>query len=364
MEQLAVQEDIFFVILYGGAILLEAVAALYLLLRRGNAFALEVTSPVQLRRWAAAFLAGASLSHVMWAVYVSHPSQAGYLLACFLDTFLLLPPLAGVLLGMLQDRHRPLWPVIVALLPVIAFFAVAVVREQVDWVVPARIYILSLYVLFTVYMVFAVRRYGRWLRDNYADLEHKEIWKSLLLLAVFLLFFLVYGSSDDGGRIYRYFIQVNNIVIVALLLWRVETLQQLNENAADVAEPAEDVQKTSAQPAIPSNIGPLLEKRCVEGQLYLQHDLTLAQLAQVIGTNRYYLSQHFAQQGLTYNAYINGLRIRHFVHLYHEAVGNQRIFTALQLAHESGFHSYSTFGTAFKQNMGKTVTEWMKNPDN
>ena len=97
----------------------------------------------------------------------------------------------------------------------------------------------------------------------------------------------------------------------------------------------------------------------VQGQLYLQHDLTLAQLAQAIGTNRYYLSQHFAQQGLTYNAYINGLRIQHFINLYHNAIATQRPFTAQQLANESGFRSYSTFSAAFKQRMGQTVTSWM-----
>ena len=150
-----------------------------------------------------------------------------------------------------------------------------------------------------------------------------------------------------------------NICLTVLLLWRVETLQQLSEGTSSESEPEEEEQKTSSQPAIPVNIGPLLKKHCEDGQLYLQHDLTLVQLAQAIGTNRYYLSQHFAQQGLTYNAYINGLRIRHFIRLYQEALADQRIFTAQQLAFESGFHSYSTFSAAFKQKMGKTVTAWM-----
>jgi len=35
--------------------------------------------------------------------------------------------------------------------------------------------------------------------------------------------------------------------------------------------------------------------------------------------------------------------------------------TAQQLAHQSGFRSYSTFSAAFKQIMGKTATEWMRN---
>ncbi|MBQ7708764.1 MAG: helix-turn-helix domain-containing protein [Bacteroidales bacterium] len=81
--------------------------------------------------------------------------------------------------------------------------------------------------------------------------------------------------------------------------------------------------------------------------------------AEGIGTNHYYLSQYFSQQGLSYNTYINGLRIRHFIRLYEKAVAENRTFTAQQLATESGYRSYSTFSAAFKQYTGKTVTAWM-----
>jgi AraC-like DNA-binding protein len=33
---------------------------------------------------------------------------------------------------------------------------------------------------------------------------------------------------------------------------------------------------------------------------------------------------------------------------------------AQQLAQESGYHSYSTFSTAFKRRMDKSVTAWMR----
>ncbi len=58
------------------------------------------------------------------------------------------------------------------------------------------------------------------------------------------------------------------------------------------------------------------------------------------------------------SAYINDLRIRHFVHLYGEAVAAQRFFTVQELASQSGYRNYNTFALAFKQRMGKSVTEW------
>ena len=355
MEELEILHDALFVLLYGGVIMLDVVAALYLLLRRSNAIAPEVTSPVRLRRWAAAFLLACASSHTFWLYYANHPSLTVYTIVCLLDMLMLIPSMTGVLLSMLQDRHRTVWPVLVLLIPAFILSTLSAIRGDDALFVPASIYIYALYALLMLFMFFAVRRYGRWLRDNYADLEHKEVMQSFLILALFLLYFVMYSSTSEVSGVLVYLLQIDCIIIAALLLWRVETLQQLSEPATP-AEPAVDEQKASVR----ANIGSLLKKHCEDRQLYLQHDLTLAHLAQVIGTNRYYLSQHFAQQGITYNAYINGLRIRHFVRLYHEAVADQRTFTAQQLAFESGFHSYSTFSATFKQNMGTTVTAWMR----
>lgn len=359
METQEILQDIVFVLLYGSVIGISVMAALYLLLRRGNSIAPEVKSPVRLRRWAAAFLVATALSHVFWVFYTYHPTPAVYVIVCNLDLLMLFPTIAGILLSMLQDKHRPVWPVLVALIPAFVLSALCLIRGDDVLYLPLSIYAIALYASIILYMVFAVRNYGRWLRDNYADLEDKEVWQSFLILAVFLLFFVMYSSTTEGSPVLVYLLQIDCIIIVALLLWRVETLPQLSESPAPEAELAEVVQKTSTSPAVPTKISTLLKKHCENKQLYLQNDLTLAQLAIAIGTNRTYLSQHFAQQGITYNAYINGLRIRHFVRLYEKAVADGREFTAQQLAFESGFHSYSTFSNTFKQIMGTTVATWM-----
>ncbi len=92
----------------------------------------------------------------------------------------------------------------------------------------------------------------------------------------------------------------------------------------------------------------LLAKHCVDTRLYLQHDLTLQQLAQAIGTNRSYLSQYFSRQGITYNTYINNLRINHFISHCQEVAAAGQPVVAQRLASESGYRSYSTFSLAFK----------------
>ena len=205
-------------------------------------------------------------------------------------------------------------------------------------------------------MVREVRRYGRWLRDNYADLEHKEVWQSFLVLATILLMFGIYVSGV-GGLVYEYVVQVGGILLICYLLWRVEMLSDLS-----IRQPqsVNEEMVTTEEQAARDDIGLLLQQHCIDTQLYLQHDLTVTQLAQAIGTNRFYLGQYFSRQDTTYNAYINNLRINHFVSLYRETIAAQRAFTAQQLAHDSGYRSYSTFSLAFKQRMGQSVTAWMR----
>jgi AraC-like DNA-binding protein len=157
----------------------------------------------------------------------------------------------------------------------------------------------------------------------------------------------------------EYLAQANTIFIIVFLLWRVETLQQLEEVIDETITDCDDEPK-SASVAVPSNIGALLHDFCETPKLYLLHDLTLTQLSEIVGTNRTYLSCYFAQQGITYNAYINRLRIEHFERIYNESSSLMRPITANQLAYESGFKSYSTFATAFKLFKGQTVTDWMK----
>ena len=329
-------EVIFFFILYGITGAVPFIAAVYLLLRRGNAFATDVTPPVRLRRWAASFFAVAALGHVWWYlffIYSRNLQSASYVVVAVLDCVALLTTIAGTLLAMLQDRKRPVWPAFAAMVPFVVLGVLQIFMPETSIMDIAIIYILSIYVLFSVYMVFAVRQYGRWLNDNYADLENKKVWLSQTVSLVCLLLFILYTLVDTDTI---YILHIIELVLFALLLWRVETLPQLQL----LAKPA---------PANPANIDltqieQLLTERCVATKLYLQHDLTLQQLALAIGTNRFYISN---------------LRINHFISRYQEVANAQQSFTVQQLARESGYRSYSTFSLAFKQRMGQSVTAWI-----
>ena len=362
--------------LYAVVAALNLVACCYLLFRRGNAFAPDITSPVRLRRWTAVFFAAMTLSHLWYMPSIfltsSDDKMLCYNVGGMLDFLTTFPLAIVILFTMLQDRRRPLWTAWVMVVPPIVIMALNIANHSESLLPLSNAYLLLLGIGIIIYMVREVRRYGRWLRDNYADLEHKEVWQGFVVLAVILLGFGIY-TSEIGGLTNKYIVQVNNILLIGYLLWRVETLSDLSifqpqgllmeaedDSLAIQADTAEDVENDALPLTIRNNIGPLLKQYREEPQLYLQYDISVTQLAQQIGINRSYLSKHFALQGISYNAYINGLRIRHFIHLYHEAAATHQPVTAQQLAHQSGFRSYSTFSAAFKQSMGMTATEWMR----
>ena len=371
-------ELVLFFIFYGITGVMPLFAAVYLLLRRGNAFAPNVTPPVRLRRWAAAFFAVAALGHVWWYPFYAYSGEfhsahdllhsPAYVLVVMLDSVTLLTTIAGTLLAMLQDRQRPIWPAFAAMTPLVVMGALQIRDPDGPFMNIAGIYLLSLYVLFSVYMVFAVRRYGQWLNDNYADLENKKVWLTLVVSLVCLLLLILY-TLGDSDTLLIYGLHFVELILFSLLLWRVETLPQLEEPLAVEEACTASAPETCQEPtvnsstsnlALPANIEQLLQEHCMDTQLYLEHDLNLSQLAQAVGTNRFYLSQYFSRLGITYNAYINDLRIDHFVRLYREAVAAHQPVVAQQLASDSGYRSYSTFSLAFKQRMGQSVTAWMR----
>ena len=60
-----IREDFFFIMIYSAVTTTALMASCYLLFRRGNAFAPDITPPARLRRWTAVFLALIALNHIL-----------------------------------------------------------------------------------------------------------------------------------------------------------------------------------------------------------------------------------------------------------------------------------------------------------
>ncbi|MDV3122488.1 helix-turn-helix domain-containing protein [Segatella copri] len=366
-------DTILFFLLYGAGTMAALIACLYLMLRRGNAIAPEVTSPVRLRRWTAAFFAVLAIGHLWYlpaAVLTDEDFTVCMLVGGLLDCVTVIPLVTVLLLCMLQDRQRPLWPVGVMTAPLVVLMVAGIVTRSEAYMPMVYGYLLLFGIGLVAYMVHALRQYGRWLRDNFADLEHKEVWHTFVVLAVIVLM-LGYYVGGDGSIAYAYIVQVCGIVLIGHLLWRVETLSDLSitqpltieipeDGKTGIEDDGEHQSSDTLSDATFEQIGSLLKKHCADTQLYLQPDLTLPQLASAIGTNRSYLSQYFSRQSITYNTYINNLRINYFVSRCQEAAKAGQPIVAQQLAEESGFSTYRTFSRAFMLRTGQSVSAWMR----
>ena len=68
--------DTLYLMFYAGVTVLNLIACCYLLFRRGNAIAPDVTSPLRLRHWTAAFLGACTLSH-LWYMPLIYLTYSG-----------------------------------------------------------------------------------------------------------------------------------------------------------------------------------------------------------------------------------------------------------------------------------------------
>ena len=387
--------DSLFLMFYGGIAMLAVVAGLYLWLRRSNGILPDITPPKALRRWTAAFFLMAALSHVWWYMlgvyWLTDDRLVRNIVAVTLDHVLLVPLVMAMLLRLLQNRRHRLWPWVLTQVPILVLAAVGIARRDEFYGFDLTTYWqLAVMTVFVLYYIYALIKYGRWLRENYADLEHKEVWQSLVFAAVLFIFYEVY-FTNPGEMTTEYLAQIETLAIIVFLLWRVEALQKLDpEEKQEIqseksAVPADDASdeltateaakadaiprpslQRRAKPATtnPSDIGQLLAYHCEQPKLYLKYDLKLTELAETIGMSREALGAWFADHDDTYNAYINRLRIDHFVRLYREAAKSGRTSSIFELAHDCGYRSYLSFYTAFRQRMGTSVMAWERNEVN
>jgi AraC-like DNA-binding protein len=91
---------------------------------------------------------------------------------------------------------------------------------------------------------------------------------------------------------------------------------------------------------------------------YLNPDLTLDELAAMLGTNHTYLSAFINQHySVNFNEYLNGLRVDYACAL---LMSEDPLLSNDQILERSGFHSRSTFYAAFKKHMGVTPAAFLK----
>lgn len=361
--------------------------AVYLLVSKRNAFGHELIVDQRLRRRAGWMILACTLSYlanIPLVLWLEDNMQLLQMISLTIDMTICFPIELRFMIALLQDRqggsNRIWWFSGIALMPLTGWLLTG--QTWCMWTVYA-LYMTAV-TAFIAWYIRATMAYRRFLADNYADLERKEIVWSWIVLA-FMVFSVVnymlmlYQSEVYDILEYSYALHLADILLVGVIMWRIDhqqVLEPLVEESMDESSLAHQTTdaaintdaamntatgRNSRKDIIIYKTGELLRKHCEEAQLYLQRDLSLKTLAQACHTNRTYLSLYFASQGITYYIYINKLRIDHFQMLYREAKKEKgTLFTLQQLSMDSGFSSYNTFSRAFVTCTGTSVSKWLE----
>jgi AraC-like DNA-binding protein len=195
------------------------------------------------------------------------------------------------------------------------------------------------------------RRHIRYVRENFSNIERIDVtWlKPVFFFAIVSQLSWLFASL--------YATVLTDIVYYAssLVLWVIVLRYSWEFCPISVAQfteiPADE--KKNSIPVIEKG---MLEQVMEEQQLYLNKNLTLADLAQALNTNRTYVSNYLSQvRGQTFYDYVNQMRIER---ISIPMLKEHPEYTLEYVAEKSGFASISTFRRAFIKLTGQTPRQF------
>lgn len=195
-----------------------------------------------------------------------------------------------------------------------------------------------------------VRRHIKYVRENFSNIDRIDVaW----LKPVFI-FCIVSQLAWLFTSLYATVLTDIVYYISAIMLWLMVLYYSWDFRPINV-ERDEEVEAIGQKDTQPIAVGTLEE--IVEGQqLYLNKNLTLADLAQAMNTNRTYVSNYLSQvRQQTFYDYINELRIER---ISIPMLKEHPEYTLEYIATKSGFASISTFRRAFLKLTGHTPRQF------
>ena len=165
----------------------------------------------------------------------------------------------------------------------------------------------------------------------------------VFLLALFLLYFIWRRNRFYAAIVYQY-------------KARIRREKQMQQKLRELEELEDKYATSSLTEEKSADLFQRLEKIMREDAIYRDKLLTKEKAAEMLGTNRTYLSQIINQQtSLTFTQYVNEYRINEAVKLISEP-NNQTPIKAI--SSEVGFSSTTTFYKAFQHIVGMSPSQY------
>ena len=207
-------------------------------------------------------------------------------------------------------------------------------------------------IAFVLYMIYAVRRYNRILRENLSNIEYVHVrWLKgvAVMLAICLAVWITscYYSSWIIDSCYQ---------ILLLLLWVVTLYFADRQRAPQITSISPANAAAEGDNMVITLLERNLEQLIHEQRVWMKPHLTLPELASLAGTNRTYLSNYLNNTlNTTFYDYINNFRLKAALEYLDDP---DTSLTMVELAEMCGFNSISTFRRVFVRAMGCSYVDY------
>ncbi|MFK7772494.1 MAG: helix-turn-helix domain-containing protein [Saprospiraceae bacterium] len=228
---------------------------------------------------------------------------------------------------------------------------------------------------YSIWSLFLIRNHQKNIQNNYSNTDKKELqWLQYLSIGLGIIWFIVLFANDSstiftGVVIFVLFIGFFGINQMNIFQQNTVPIPNIEVPSSEKSEKIEKTMKLDASPKryaksgltkdMAAKIYSNLNELMTQESLFNNNDITLTELAKRLDVHPNHLSQviNEKEEKNFYN-YINSLRIKAFIKL--ASLPESKKYTLLSLAYECGFNSKSTFNKHFKENTGKTPTEYFK----
>lgn len=213
-------------------------------------------------------------------------------------------------------------------------------------------------VIYVVWSIILLSKHKRNILNNFSNLEQVNLkWLQFLTIGIGGIWALVIILEDD------FFIFIGVVVFVFLLGYfginqgEIYTLRTVEDQASNDNQNIKKYAKSGLDEKQSKILYSNLKNIMHEDVVYKNGDLSISDLASILGTNSNHLSQIINEQdGKNFYDFVNSYRVEEFIRLLE--LPENKNFTLLALANECGFNSKSSFNRHFKKHTGKTPSEY------
>lgn len=244
------------------------------------------------------------------------------------------------LLYLLHHKSSSLKYTYLILLPFFLFSFIFIITKSLFIYTLLQYFTGALCLIMYVYIEYKISKHSQEIKSCHSNLDTIHLkWTAYILriclVIVALFLFLRFNFSALIDLIY-------NILILPLIIYiSIKILKQ------EVPQTTNITNNEELKKAIPLYQSSDISELIYKNQYYLTEDLNLNMLANLIGTNRTYLSRIINQElEINFYDYINTFRIKHAEELLKSPDCSLNLES---IAYESGFRSYSTFNRFFKK---------------